>query len=165
MKHFIYHFTRMLLFCTWSQLKNKNKQKDGTIGFITIPLFNYDDNEPQRTRNGFGAQTLHHKQREQRQWRWKPITWFSWQIRSLIAVINAMTASTVELKSEEKRNRNPVLPSPPFSRNLIVNLLSMARQDTTPGKRAPVWLLVEHRAVTREVVSSTPAEPSLRVLK
>ena len=76
-----------------------------------------------------------------------------------------MTASTVELKSEEKRNRNLVLPSSPFSRNLIVNLLSIARQDTTPGKRAPVGLLVEHRAVTREVVSSTPAEPSLRVLK
>ena len=31
--------------------------------------------------------------------------------------------------------------------------------------RAPVAQLVEHRAVTREVVSSTPAGPSLRVLK
>ena len=31
--------------------------------------------------------------------------------------------------------------------------------------RAPVVQLDEHRAVTREVVSSTPAGPSLRVLK
>ena len=31
--------------------------------------------------------------------------------------------------------------------------------------RAPVAQLVEHRAVTREVVSSTPAGPTLRVLK
>ena len=30
---------------------------------------------------------------------------------------------------------------------------------------APVAQLVEHRAVTREVVSSTPAEPTLRVFK
>ena len=30
---------------------------------------------------------------------------------------------------------------------------------------APVALLVEHRAVMREVVSSTPAGPTLRVLK
>ena len=31
--------------------------------------------------------------------------------------------------------------------------------------RSPVVHLVEHRAVTREVVSSTPARPTLRVLK
>ena len=31
--------------------------------------------------------------------------------------------------------------------------------------RAPVAQLVEHRAVTREVVSSTPARPTLRVFK
>ena len=31
--------------------------------------------------------------------------------------------------------------------------------------RAPLAQLVEHRAVTREVVSSTPAGPTLRVLK
>ena len=31
--------------------------------------------------------------------------------------------------------------------------------------RAPVAQLVEHRAVLREVVSSTPAGPTLRVLK
>ena len=31
--------------------------------------------------------------------------------------------------------------------------------------RAPVAQLVEHRAVTREVVSSTPAGPTLRVFK
>ena len=33
------------------------------------------------------------------------------------------------------------------------------------GNRAPVAQLVEHRVVTREVVSSTPAGPTLRVLK
>ena len=33
------------------------------------------------------------------------------------------------------------------------------------GHRAPVAQLVEHRAVTREVVSSTPAGPTLRVFK
>ena len=32
-------------------------------------------------------------------------------------------------------------------------------------RRAPVVELVEHRAVTREVVSSTPAGPTLRVFK
>ena len=31
--------------------------------------------------------------------------------------------------------------------------------------RAPVAQLVEHRAVTREVVSSTPAGPTLRIFK
>ena len=31
--------------------------------------------------------------------------------------------------------------------------------------RTPVAQLVEHRVVTREVVSSTPAGPTLRVLK
>ena len=31
--------------------------------------------------------------------------------------------------------------------------------------RAPVAQLIEHRVVTREVVSSTPAGPTLRVLK
>ena len=34
-----------------------------------------------------------------------------------------------------------------------------------PCKRALVAQLVEHRAVTREVVSSTPAGPTLRVFK
>ena len=33
------------------------------------------------------------------------------------------------------------------------------------GHREPVAQLVEHRAVTRGVASSTPAGPSLRVLK
>ena len=31
--------------------------------------------------------------------------------------------------------------------------------------RAPVAQLVEHRAVTREVVSSTPAGPTLKAIK
>ena len=31
--------------------------------------------------------------------------------------------------------------------------------------RSPVAQLVEHRAVVREVISSTPAGPTLRVLK
>ena len=34
-----------------------------------------------------------------------------------------------------------------------------------PTDRAPVAQLVEHWAVTREVVSSTPAGPTLRVFK
>ena len=33
------------------------------------------------------------------------------------------------------------------------------------SNRAPVAQLVEHRAVTREVVSSSPAGPTLRVFK
>ena len=38
---------------------------------------------------------------------------------------------------------------------------------TPPPVNSPLTVaqLVEHRAVTREVVSSTPAEPTLRVLK
>ena len=40
-------------------------------------------------------------------------------------------------------------------------------EPTTVGldHRAPVAQLVEHRAVTQEVVSSTPAGPTLRVFK
>ena len=34
-----------------------------------------------------------------------------------------------------------------------------------PDHHAPVAQLVEHRAVTREVVSLTPAGPTLRVFK
>ena len=30
---------------------------------------------------------------------------FSWEIRSLIAIINAMTASTVELKPEKRKEK------------------------------------------------------------
>ena len=36
---------------------------------------------------------------------------------------------------------------------------------TGPLYRAPVAQLIEHRSVTREVVSSTPVGPTLRVLK
>ena len=36
---------------------------------------------------------------------------------------------------------------------------------TDTDNQSPVAQLVEHRAVTREVVSSTPAGPTLRVLK
>ena len=37
--------------------------------------------------------------------------------------------------------------------------------SSTSANRAPMAQLVEHRDVTREVVSSTPAGPTLRVLK
>ena len=37
--------------------------------------------------------------------------------------------------------------------------------QSTCKDRAPVAQLIEHRVVTREVVSSTPAGPTLRVLK
>ena len=46
---------------------------------------------------------------------------------------------------------------------LVVNLLLMEYQLLL--KRALVAQLGEHRAVTREVVSSTPAGPTLRVFK
>ena len=39
------------------------------------------------------------------------------------------------------------------------------RAEKCTSLRAPVAQLVEHRAVTREVVSSTPAGPTFRVLK
>ena len=51
-------YTTMLLFCTWLKLKKTNKPKDGTIGFIIIPLINYYDNEPKRARNGPGPQAI-----------------------------------------------------------------------------------------------------------
>ena len=38
-------------------------------------------------------------------------------------------------------------------------------EERIGGDRAPVAQLVEHRVVMREVVSSTPAGPTLRVLK
>ena len=45
------------------------------------------------------------------------------------------------------------------------NALAANAGDLNMGYRALVAQLVEHRAVTREVVSSTPTGPSLRVLK
>ena len=62
---------------------------------------------------------------------------FSWEIRSLIAIINAMTASTVELKPEERKEKTLFqrqLSSPLFSRNLITSLLSLAGQETKLSK-------------------------------
>ena len=44
-------------------------------------------------------------------------------------------------------------------------MVSVGNTIRTEMFHAPVAQLVEHRAVTREVVSSTPAGPSLRVLK
>ena len=41
----------------------------------------------------------------------------------------------------------------------------LSNNDIDAVHRAPVDQLVEHRAVTREVVSSTPAGPTLRVFK
>jgi len=43
--------------------------------------------------------------------------------------------------------------------------LSVHYMEGTGLNRAPVAQLVEHRAVTREVVSLTPAGPTLRVFK
>ena len=48
----------------------------------------------------------------------------------------------------------------PYSR---ITWSEMAKQNIQ--HRAPVAQLVEHRAVMREVVSSTPARPTLGVLK
>ena len=50
-----------------------------------------------------------------------------------------------------------------FKGNKIV--ATTQTSDIKSHNRAPVAQLVEHRALTREVVSSTPAGPSLRVLK
>ena len=44
-------------------------------------------------------------------------------------------------------------------------LLSVGLQKPSQKSKAKVAQLVEHRAVTREVVSSTPAGPTLRVFK
>ena len=41
----------------------------------------------------------------------------------------------------------------------------LSNNDIDAVHRAPVAQLVEHRAVTREVVSSTPAGPTLRFFK
>ena len=45
------------------------------------------------------------------------------------------------------------------------SLKTAAKEATISGDRAPIAQLVEHRVVMREVVSSTPAGPTLRVLK
>ena len=46
-----------------------------------------------------------------------------------------------------------------------INLVVIYFSYTKKNRRAPVAHLVEHRAVTREVMSSTPARPTLRVFK
>ena len=47
----------------------------------------------------------------------------------------------------------------------VVSNNMLAKIGCTCIYRAPVAQLVEHRTVTREVVSSTPAGPTLRVYK
>ena len=47
----------------------------------------------------------------------------------------------------------------------LKQLLTEQPSVGSEGKSAPVAQLVEHRAVMREVVSSTPAGPTVRVLK
>ena len=50
--------------------------------------------------------------------------------------------------------------------SFVINFANNIFWHTIPQfNRAPLAQLVEHRAVTREVVSSTPAGPTLRVLK
>ena len=48
---------------------------------------------------------------------------------------------------------------------LLFDILAASIVFNSKPNRAPVAQLVEHRVVTREVVSSTPAGPTLRVLK
>ena len=50
-----------------------------------------------------------------------------------------------------------------FNKTIIP--FALVRYKTGYSHRAPVAQLVEHRAVMREVVSSTPAGPTLRVFK
>ena len=58
-----------------------------------------------------------------------------------------------------------------FNTNEVCRVLKNSNPNKSPGPdtlslhRAPVAQLVEHRPVTREVVSLTRAGPSLRVLK
>ena len=49
----------------------------------------------------------------------------------------------------------------------MINQYTQAADEILKGfkNRAPMAQLVEHRVVMREVVSSTPAGPTLRVLK
>ena len=51
-----------------------------------------------------------------------------------------------------------------LSRTVLKSKMTLLSLETTEY-RAPAAQLVEHRAVTREVVRSTPAGPTLRVLK
>ena len=44
-------------------------------------------------------------------------------------------------------------------------MIILLKQNSNKTHRAPVAQLVEHRAVTREVVSSSPAGPTLKVFK
>ena len=52
-----------------------------------------------------------------------------------------------------------------FFKGVAIIVASAKQEGLLRAYRAPVAQLVEHRAVTREVVSSTPAGPTLRVLK
>ena len=58
-----------------------------------------------------------------------------------------------------------------FNTNEVCRVLKNSNPNKSPGPdtlslhRAPVAQLVEYRAVMQEVVSLTPARPSLRVLK
>ena len=55
--------------------------------------------------------------------------------------------------------------SPDERNKLTIDAIGAEIFSINTFSREPVAQLVEHRAVTREVVSSTPAGPTLRVLK
>ena len=62
-------------------------------------------------------------------------------------------------KKKERSSSAPKL-------DVLIKKSVFEKKATPPTfNRAPVAQLVEHRAVTREVVSSTPAGPTLRVFK
>ena len=52
-----------------------------------------------------------------------------------------------------------------FFKGVAIIVTSAKQEGFLRAYRAPVAQLVEHRAVTREVVSSNSAGPTLRVLK
>ena len=82
-------------------------------------------------------------------------------------LVRAAQLADIHLLNEAKKRGNDLefLVQMYFALEEGFNKLIRSLFTFLPFYRAPVAQLVEHRAVTREVLSSTPAGPTLRVLK
>ena len=79
--------------------------------------------------------------------------------------VRASTNSRPQIKNAHPRKQKNLLK---LQRNALLTILktyNLWYETEQCNRSAAVTKLIEHRAVTREVVSSTPAGPSLMVLK
>ena len=79
--------------------------------------------------------------------------------------VRASTNSRPQVKNAQPRKQKNLLK---LQRNALLTILktyNLWYETEQCNRSAPVTQLIEHRAVTQEVVGSTPASPSLMVLK